>query len=102
MHSQSFFSLWAEGGKRQADSGPDICHFPALSYLLRQAQGGDWEGLGGGGVLDSSAPGLLCLVSTNQYLREKIWLYFLTQTLGRAVGLCIFFFSAPFSSFVEV
>ena len=91
MHSQSFFSLWAEGGERQADSGPDTSHFPALGCLLRQARGGD---SGGGGVLGSSALGLLSLVSTNQHLGEKIWLYFLTQTLGRAFGLCIIF-SAP-------
>lgn len=100
MHSQSFFSLWAEGGERQADSGPDTSYFPALGCLLRQARGGDW-GNAGGGVLGSSALGLLSLVSTNQYLGEKIRLYLLTQTLGRAFGLCIFFFP-PFSSFVEV
>lgn len=51
-------------------------------------------------MLGSSALGLLSLVSTNQYLGEKIRLYLLTQTLGRAFGLCIFF-SPPFPALLK-
>ena len=43
-------------------------------------------------MLGSRALGLLSLVSTNQYLGQSIWLYFLTQTLGAAFGLLHLFF----------